>query len=68
MLLLLRYSLINMSQKITGDIVFGEAVIPASQIFLMRKNVFAIIRNPPLSKGHVLVCSRRQMAKFQDLT
>ena len=48
-----------MTQKISTDILFGNAVIPASQIFLLRKNVFAMINHRPSTDGHVLVCSRR---------
>ena len=48
-----------MAQKITGEIVFGVAVIPPTQIFLMRKNVYAMINHKPFVPGHVLVCARR---------
>lgn len=57
-----------MSQKISGDIVFGVTNVPATQIFLIRKNAFAIINHKPYDKGHVLVCSRREVAKVQELT
>jgi bis(5'-adenosyl)-triphosphatase len=57
-----------MSQKISGDIVFGVTNVPATQIFLIRKNVFAIINHKPYVKGHVLVCSRREVVKLQELT
>lgn len=57
-----------MSQKISGDVVFGISIIPSTQIFLIRKNVFAIINNKPVTKGHVLVCSRKEVSKIQDLT
>jgi bis(5'-adenosyl)-triphosphatase len=57
-----------MAQRITGEIVFGIAVIPASQIFLLRKNVVGMINHRPFVPGHVLVCSRREVAKIQDLT
>lgn len=57
-----------MSQKISGDIVFGLTNVPATQIFLIRKNAFAIINHKPYVKGHVLVCSRREVTKIQELT
>jgi bis(5'-adenosyl)-triphosphatase len=57
-----------MTQKIGGDAVFGDSVIPATQIFLIRKNVFALVHPRPVTLGHVLVCSRRETAKLQDLT
>ncbi len=48
-----------MSQKISGDIIFGQNIIPSSQIFLLRKNVVGIINHKPFVPGHVLICSRR---------
>lgn len=57
-----------MTQKIGGDAVFGDSVIPATQIFLIRKNVFALVHPRPVREGHVLVCSRRETAKLQELT
>lgn len=58
----------KMNQKITGEVMFGPWTIPPSQIFILRKNVFAIINNKPFVQGHVLVCSRRVVPKIQDLT
>lgn len=57
-----------MNQKITGEVMFGPWAIPPSQIFILRKNVFAIINHKPFVQGHVLVCSRRVVQKVQDLT
>jgi len=57
-----------MAQKITGEIIFGVSIIPATQIFLLRKNVFGMINHRPFAPGHVLVCSRREVGKLQDLT
>ena len=57
-----------MSQKISGDIVFGVTNVPATQVFLIRKNVFAIINHKPIARGHVLVCARREVSKLQELT
>jgi bis(5'-adenosyl)-triphosphatase len=48
--------------------MFGTHVIPNSQIFILRKNVFALINHKPFVPGHVLVCSRRVVPKVQDLT
>jgi diadenosine tetraphosphate (Ap4A) HIT family hydrolase len=45
--------------KIAGEIIFGQCVIPPSQIFLLRKNVYAMINHKPFTAGHVLVCTRR---------
>jgi len=57
-----------MTQKIASDVIFGESIIPATQIFLLRKNVFAMINHRPYVLGHVLVASRREVQKIQDLT
>jgi diadenosine tetraphosphate (Ap4A) HIT family hydrolase len=53
-----------MTSKITSDVIFNNTVIPYTQIFLMRKNVFGLINNRPFVKGHVLVCSRRGVPKL----
>lgn len=57
-----------MSQKLGGEVIFGQWVIPPSQIFLSRKNVFAIINNRPFLPSHVLVCSRKIVPRLSDLT
>lgn len=57
-----------MAQKVVGDIIFGQSIIPATQVFLLRKNVFGMINHKPYEQGHVLVCSRREVQKIQDLT
>jgi hypothetical protein len=36
-----------MSQKIMSDVVFNKKLIPSSQIFLLRKNVFGLINHKP---------------------
>ena len=54
--------------KIAGEIIFGQSIIPPSQIFLLRKNVFAMVNHKPFAPGHVLVCSRAPAPKLQDLT
>lgn len=43
-------------------------MIPLSQIFLLRKNVFAMVNHRPYLPGHVLVCSRREVPKVSDLS
>ena len=48
--------------------MFGKVVIPSSQIFLFRKNAFAIINHKPFVPGHVLVCSKKIVPKLADLT
>lgn len=50
--------------KVAGKIVFGKIVIPSSQVFLLRKNVYAMVNHQPFVPGHVLVCSRREVPKL----
>lgn len=57
-----------MNEKITSNILFGPYTIHSGQIFVLRKNAFAIVNLKPFSPGHVLVCSRRCVPKMQDLT
>jgi hypothetical protein len=53
-----------MANKLLGDIIFNNTIIPHSQIFLIRKNVFGLINLKPFVKGHVLICSRRPVPKL----
>lgn len=57
-----------MNHKLGGEVLFGKVIIPPTQIFLLRKNVFAIVNHRPFVKGHVLVCSRKCVPKLSDLT
>ena len=57
-----------MATKAAGDIIFNNSIIPASQIFLIRKNVFGLINLKPFVPGHVLICSRRAVPKLENLT
>lgn len=57
-----------MSAKLSTDIIFNNTIIPASQIFLTRKNVFGLINLKPFTTGHVLICSRRSVPKLEHLT
>lgn len=53
-----------MTTKLAGDIIFNHTIIPSTQIFLIRKNVFGLINVKPFVKGHVLICSRRPVPKL----
>lgn len=57
-----------MSQKLGSEVIYGTYIIPYSQIFLSRKNIFAIVNHRPVLPGHVLICSRRIVGKLSDLT
>lgn len=57
-----------MNQKLGSEFIYGSTIIPFSQIFLSRKNIFAIVNHKPLFPGHVLICSRRIVPKLSDLT
>ena len=57
-----------MAHKISGEIIFGNTIISPGQIFITRKNVFAMINHKPIIPGHVLVCSRRITPKIELLT
>lgn len=39
-----------------------------SQIFLLREHAYATVNIKPFLPGHVLVCSRRPVAKLDSLT
>lgn len=46
---------------------YGTIDIPATQIFLLRKNVVGIVNLKPILPGHVLVCPRRNVLRLRDL-
>ena len=47
---------------------FGPIVIPRTQVFYETPSTFALVNLKPVVRGHVLVCPRRVVAKFTDLT
>lgn len=57
-----------MNQKLGSEVIFDTCIIPYTQVFLSRKNIFAIVNHKPFVPGHVLVCSRRIVPKLSDLT
>lgn len=46
---------------------FSNIEIPSSNIFYLRKYVFAFVNLKPFSKGHVLLCPIRIEKKYKDL-
>jgi bis(5'-adenosyl)-triphosphatase len=46
---------------------YGNIDIPASQIFLLRKNVVGLVNIKPTVAGHVIVCPRRNVTRLRDL-
>jgi bis(5'-adenosyl)-triphosphatase len=46
---------------------FGKNDIPASQVFLFRKNVIGLVNLKPIISGHVLVCPRKCVTRLRDL-
>lgn len=47
---------------------FGPHVIPAEQVFATSQHCFVLTNLKPVTAGHVLVVSRRSVARFRDLT
>ncbi|KAJ1654432.1 Dinucleoside triphosphate hydrolase [Coemansia sp. RSA 25] len=47
---------------------FGPLTIPLEQVFLISKLSYALVNLKPVRPGHVLVASRRPVARFNDLT
>ncbi|KRW99635.1 HIT-like domain [Pseudocohnilembus persalinus] len=52
----------------TQHLLFDKILIPVSNIFLLRKNVYAMVNLKPIVEGHVLVCSRRVVPRLYDLS
>jgi Diadenosine tetraphosphate (Ap4A) hydrolase and other HIT family hydrolases len=46
---------------------YGKIDIPASQIFLLRKNVVGFVNLKPAVPGHVLVSPRKQVQRLKEL-
>merc|ERR1712088_1036202 len=47
---------------------FGHVLIKRSQIFYETKTAFACVNISPLVDGHVLVCPKREVKRYKDLT
>ncbi|KAJ2742731.1 Dinucleoside triphosphate hydrolase [Coemansia sp. BCRC 34301] len=47
---------------------FGPLAIPLDQVFLISKLSYALVNLKPIRPGHVLVATRRPVARFNDLT
>ena len=50
------------------NVRFGDKIIPASQLFISRNHVYAMVNAQPMSVGHVLVCPTRVVHHLRDLT
>ncbi|EAR95215.4 scavenger mRNA decapping enzyme carboxy-term-binding protein (macronuclear) [Tetrahymena thermophila SB210] len=59
-----------MSASVVANLTvqFGKSQLPLSQIFILRKNVFATTNLKPACPGHVLVASRRPVKRLHELT
>ncbi|KAJ2697186.1 Dinucleoside triphosphate hydrolase [Coemansia sp. IMI 209128] len=47
---------------------FGPLTIPLEQVFLVSKLSYALVNLKPVRPGHVLVATRRPVARFNDLS
>ena len=43
---------------------FGKIAIPLSQVFLIKKSVYAMVNLRPFVPGHVLVCPIKRVHKL----
>ncbi|KAI9221252.1 HIT-like domain-containing protein [Blastocladiella britannica] len=48
--------------------LFGKWTIPTAEVFLTTRLSYAMVNYKPVLPGHVLVCPRRPVARFGDLT
>ncbi|XP_042195441.1 bis(5'-adenosyl)-triphosphatase isoform X2 [Callorhinchus milii] len=56
------------SQKPTmSTFRFGQHIIKSSVVFLQSDLSFALVNRKPVVRGHVLVCPKRGVERFQDL-
>ncbi|KAM3147704.1 hypothetical protein pb186bvf_000032 [Paramecium bursaria] len=55
--------------KVSNQFVqFGSKQLPFSQLFILRKYVYATVNLKPVLPNHVLVCSRRPVKRLHELT
>ncbi|KAJ2160018.1 hypothetical protein GGF46_002580 [Coemansia sp. RSA 552] len=47
---------------------FGPLAIPLAQVFLLSKHSYGLVNLKPIRPGHVLVTTRRPVARFNELT
>ena len=57
-----------MAERDGAGFAFGPISIPRSQVFYETPSTFALVNLKTVVRGHVLVCPRRVVAKFTDLT
>ncbi|CAD8100892.1 unnamed protein product [Paramecium sonneborni] len=57
-----------MPKQIQQFVQFGTIQLPYSQLFILRRHVFATVNLKPAAQGHVLVCSRRPVKRLYDMT
>ncbi|XP_020680828.1 uncharacterized protein LOC110098352 [Dendrobium catenatum] len=57
-----------MAQKESEQFSFGPYKINPSEVFYSTKLSYALVNLRPLLPGHVLVCPRREVKRFVDLT
>ena len=46
---------------------FGKISIPLSQVFLIKKSVYAMVNLRPFVPGHVLVCPIKNVQRLEEL-
>ena len=47
---------------------FGHVIIKKSQIFHTTKTTFACVNISPIVPGHILICPKREVKRYHDLT
>ncbi|CAK87032.1 unnamed protein product (macronuclear) [Paramecium tetraurelia] len=57
-----------MPKPIQQFVQFGPIQLPYSQLFILRRHVFATVNLKPVAPGHVLVCSKRPVKRLYDMT
>jgi bis(5'-adenosyl)-triphosphatase len=65
-----------MARSLVQTVPFGDMLLPVSQLFILRRHVYASVNIKPVSPGtlliniigHVIVCTRRQVQRIADLT
>ncbi|KAJ2083818.1 Dinucleoside triphosphate hydrolase [Coemansia sp. RSA 988] len=57
-----------MASPVARKFRFGPLTIPLAQLFLLTKHTLGLVNIKPIHPGHVLVATRRQVARFNELS
>lgn len=64
----IHFSKVRMASSLEGTYKFGPYKIDAKEVFYSTQLSYAMVNLRPLLPGHVLVCPKREVKRFTELT